>query len=55
MSEGWLVPLSGCWYCNHNSRRILEAAGMVAVTRLLRFEFRPQQATTQALRVDGPC
>jgi GNAT superfamily N-acetyltransferase len=34
-----IVPISGCWYGNHNSKRTLEAAGMVAATRLLRFEF----------------
>jgi hypothetical protein len=38
------VPVAGCWYYNHNSKRTLQAAGMVTATRLLRFEF--EQAKT---------
>lgn len=34
-----LVPLAGCGYSNMNSKKTLEAAGMVTATRLLRFEF----------------
>jgi hypothetical protein len=34
-----IMPLAGCWYYNHASKKTLEAAGMVTATRLLRFEF----------------
>lgn len=30
-----LVPVAGCWYYNHASKRTLERAGMVTPTRLL--------------------
>ncbi len=33
------TPIAGCWYYNHNSKRTLEAAGMVTATRLFRLEF----------------
>jgi GNAT superfamily N-acetyltransferase len=33
------LPVAGCWYYNHNSKRTLEAAGMVTATRLFRLEF----------------
>ena len=36
--RGWHAN-AGCWYYNHNSKRSLEAAGMVTTTRLLRLEF----------------
>jgi GNAT superfamily N-acetyltransferase len=34
-----VTPIAGCWYYNANSKRTLEAAGMVAIARLLRIEF----------------
>jgi GNAT superfamily N-acetyltransferase len=34
-----LIPIAGCWYYNHASKKTLEAAGMVTKTRLLRVEF----------------
>ena len=37
-AEG-IRPMAGCWYYNHESKKTLEAAGMVTQTRLLRFEF----------------
>jgi GNAT superfamily N-acetyltransferase len=37
-AEG-LVPIAGCWYYNHASKKTLEAAGMVTQTRLLRIEY----------------
>ena len=33
-----VVPISGCWYYNHLSKRTLEAAGMVTSSRLLKIE-----------------
>jgi len=39
---GGLRPIAGCWYYNHNSKRTLEAAGMITQTRLLRIEFEAQ-------------
>ncbi len=30
-----IIPVSGCWYYNHASKRTLESAGMVTKTRLL--------------------
>jgi GNAT superfamily N-acetyltransferase len=40
-NEG-IVPIAGCWYYNHLSKKTLEAAGMYTATRLLRFEFADQ-------------
>lgn len=34
-----ITPLAGCAYGNVNSRKTLQAAGMVTVTRLLKFSF----------------
>lgn len=33
------TPVPGCWYFNHESRRTLESAGYLAVSKLLRFSF----------------
>jgi len=33
------IPVSGCWYYNHNSRKTMESAGAYSKTRLLRFYF----------------
>lgn len=33
--EQGLIPVCGCWYFNHNSKRTLESAGFVTQTRLL--------------------
>ncbi len=33
-----IMPICGCWYYNHLSKRTLEAAGMVASSRLLKIE-----------------
>jgi len=33
------IPVSGCWYYNHNSRKTIESAGAFSKTRLLRFYF----------------
>lgn len=33
------IPISGCWYYNHNSKKTMEAAGGYSPTRLLRFSF----------------
>jgi len=30
------LPIAGCWYYNHNSKKTLESAGMYSSTRLLR-------------------
>ena len=35
-----IVPLAGCGYDNHNSKKTLESAGMIASSRLLQFEFK---------------
>jgi len=42
--KGWCydngyIPIAGCWYYNHNSKRTLESAGMITKTRLIRFKF----------------
>jgi hypothetical protein len=34
-----LIPISGCWYYNHNSKKTMESAGAYSRTRLLRFYF----------------
>lgn len=34
-----VVPIAGCYYYNHASKRALEGAGMVSPARLLRIEF----------------
>jgi len=34
-----LVPIAGCWYYNHNSKRTLEGAGMYSDTRLLKVNY----------------
>ena len=33
------MPISGCWYYNHNSKKTIESAGAYSKTRLLRFYF----------------
>jgi predicted acetyltransferase len=33
------IPVSGCWYYNHNSKKTMESAGSYSKTRLLRFYF----------------
>jgi len=33
------VPISGCWYYNHNSKKSMESIGGFARTRPLRFRF----------------
>lgn len=33
------IPIAGCWYYNHFSRRTLESAGMYTQTRLLQIHF----------------
>ena len=38
-AEAGKQPIAGCWYYNHNSKRTLESAGMVTMTRYLRFMF----------------
>lgn len=30
-----LIPIAGCWYYNHNSKKTLESAGMFSQSRLL--------------------
>lgn len=37
--ENAIIPLAGCWYYNHNSKRTLESAGYISKTRLLRIDF----------------
>ena len=37
--ERGLIPVSGCWYYNHNSRRTIESAGRYSRTRLLNILF----------------
>lgn len=39
--EQGLVPICGCWYYNHASKRTLESAGMVTKTRLLNVKVTP--------------
>ena len=34
--ENGKIPLCGCWYYNHNSKKTLESAGFVTRTRLLK-------------------
>jgi predicted acetyltransferase len=33
------IPVSGCWYYNHNSKKTIEKAGAYSSSRLLRFYF----------------
>lgn len=33
------IPVPGCWYYNHNSKRTLESAGYISRTRLLKIQF----------------
>lgn len=40
--EQGMIPVSGCWYYNHASKRTLESAGMVTKTRLLTFIVNPK-------------
>jgi GNAT superfamily N-acetyltransferase len=37
--ENGFIPLPGCWYYNHNSKRTLESAGYISKTRLLKIDF----------------
>lgn len=37
--ERGLIPVSGCWYCNRNSKRTIESAGRYSRTRLLNILF----------------
>lgn len=34
-----LIPIAGCWYYNHNSKKTLESAGMYSNTRLLKINY----------------
>ncbi len=38
-NEKGIIPLPGCWYYNHESKKTLESAGYISRTRLLRIEF----------------
>jgi RimJ/RimL family protein N-acetyltransferase len=33
------IPIAGCWYYNHQSKKTLEKAGMYSATRLLKVQF----------------
>jgi len=33
------IPVAGCWYYNHNSKKTLESAGMYSTSRLLVLHF----------------
>lgn len=37
--ENGHIPVAGCWYYNHNSKRTLESGGMYTKTRLLHVMF----------------
>ncbi|MDR3645050.1 MAG: hypothetical protein P4M02_08255 [Clostridia bacterium] len=37
--ENGVIPISGCWYYNHNSKRTIESAGRYSKTRLLNVIF----------------
>ena len=37
--ENGIIPIAGCWYYNHNSKKTLESAGMYTQTRLLNIHF----------------
>lgn len=34
-----MIPIAGCWYYNHNSKKTLESAGMYSNTRLLKINY----------------
>lgn len=34
-----MIPIAGCWYYNHNSKKTLEKAGMYTNTRLIKIHF----------------
>ena len=34
-----IIPIAGCWYYNHNSKKTLEKAGFYAASRLLRIDY----------------
>jgi GNAT superfamily N-acetyltransferase len=34
-----LIPIAGCWYYNHNSKKTLESCGFASATRLLKVHF----------------
>ncbi len=38
--ERELIPIAGCWYYNHNSKRTLESCGFSSRTRLLKIHFK---------------
>ena len=38
--ENGLIPISGCWYRNENSKRTIESAGRYSKTRLLNVSFK---------------
>lgn len=42
--EEGVIPLPGCWYYNHNSKRTLESCGYISKTRLLRIDFGGNEA-----------
>jgi hypothetical protein len=37
--ENGYIPISGCWYYNHNSKKTIESAGRYSKTRLLNVTF----------------
>lgn len=38
-----LIPIAGCWYYNHGSKKTLESCGFTSKTRLLKVFFEPVQ------------
>ena len=38
LSQG-IEPIAGCWYYNHQSKKTIEASGLISQTRLLKISF----------------
>ncbi len=46
--ENGFIPISGCWYYNHLSKKTIESAGRFTKTRLLKVIFKEKDASQKA-------
>lgn len=47
--ENGLIPVSGCWYYNHLSKKTIESAGRYTKTRILKVIFREKEAAKEVV------
>ncbi len=47
--ENGAIPISGCWYYNHLSKKTIESAGRYTKTRILKVIFREKEAVEEVV------